>query len=246
MSTPAEADPSLPFDPTRWDLVRLVASEDPSERARRQAAHALNDLCRIYRTPILAYVRRWTASEQDAEDIAQEFFARRVSADLLANADAAKGRLRSLLLTVLKNFMRDLADRERAQKRGGKIKFVSFEEAGLCAGELVAHDRVFDLCWATMVTERALSALRRHYVAREEADTYDALVPFLCEALTGARASTAAARLRVTRNALQVRLTRLRASYAQFVRQELGRTVSTPDQIEPETRYLLDVLAGAR
>src|SRR3954471_182122 len=101
-------DPPV-FATTQWDLIRLAGSGDPSESARRHAARALNDLCRIYRAPILAYLKCRLISQQDAEDLAQAFCAERISPALLANAAAEKGRFRSLLLIALKNFVHDWA-----------------------------------------------------------------------------------------------------------------------------------------
>jgi hypothetical protein len=68
-------------------------------------------------------------------------------------------------------------------------------------------------------------------------------VPFICETGDAAELLAAAEKLGISVNALHVRLSRFRALYAKYVRQELARTVSSPEQIEPEIRYLLDVLS---
>ena len=238
-------DPAgLAFDPTRWDLVRLASNEDPSEQGRRQAAHALNDLCRIYHAPILAYLSRRARTPQDAEDLAQEFFARRISPEMLATADAEKGRFRALLLATLKNFVRDHADHHRAKKRGGHIKFVPLQE-GLARGDepSTLDDHCFDASWANTVVERALARLRRSFKLRGETNSYDVLVPFIGDRGEGTELHHAAKRLGISLNALQIRLSRFRSAYAKYVREELARTVASPAEVEPEIRYLLEVLA---
>jgi DNA-directed RNA polymerase specialized sigma24 family protein len=56
------------FQTTRWSLI--VAAGGTPELARP----ALEQLCRIYRPPVLAYIRR--SGHADAEDLAQAFFLR--------------------------------------------------------------------------------------------------------------------------------------------------------------------------
>ena len=85
----------LMFERTRWDLIQLVAGENSAEYEKRQAASALNQLWEIYRSPILAYFTRCTATPQDAEDLTQDFLSRRIGPDLFAKAAAEKGRFRA-------------------------------------------------------------------------------------------------------------------------------------------------------
>ncbi len=57
------------FATTQWSLV-LAAREG------EHAAAALAELCRRYREPVIAYLRRSGQSGADAEDLAQGFFVR--------------------------------------------------------------------------------------------------------------------------------------------------------------------------
>ena len=248
VSPPASTEvDGLVFDHTRWDLIRLAADEDPADYARRQATRALNQLCEIYRGPVLAYLARRTVTPQDAEDLTQEFLARRIGPELFANTAAEKGRFRAWLLASLKNFVRDCSDRARAEKRGGHIEFVPLHAAAEASGDAHASDDLwFDACWAKTVVDRALERMRREFTARGEGNTYTRLLPFICERGEGEALSAAAAELGISLNALHIRLSRFRATYARYVRQELARTVTTPEEIEPEIRYLLDVLSSCR
>lgn len=237
----------LAFELTRWDLIRLARDEDPADYARRQSARALNQLCEIYRAPVLAYLARRAVTPHDAEDLAQEFFTQRICPELFANATAHKGRFRALLLVSLKNFVRDQLDRERAEKRGGKVQFVPLEEAdGSCSDAGAADDVCFDACWAKTVVDRAHAQLRRTFGERGDATTFEVLVRFIGDPAGGADVHEAARRLGITVNALHVRVSRLRTLYARCVRDELARTVASADEIEPEIRYLLEVLAASR
>jgi RNA polymerase sigma-70 factor (ECF subfamily) len=146
----------LLFERTRWDLIQLVAGENAAEYEQRQAARALNQLCEIYRTPILAYFTRATASPHDAEDLTQDFLSRRTGPELFANTAADRGRFRAWLLVSLKNFWRDRTDRDRAVKRGGNVEFVPLQEGVASSGGSVASDDVwFDACWAKALVDRS-------------------------------------------------------------------------------------------
>src|SRR5215210_5880124 len=102
------------FPTTRWTLV--VAAADLQ---RKDARSALVSLCEIYWYPLYAYVRRRGYPADQAQDLTQEFFVRILDGRYLDRADADKGRFRAFLLTSLKFFLADEADRHRAQKRGG-------------------------------------------------------------------------------------------------------------------------------
>ena len=102
------------FPTTRWTLV--VAAGDPQ---RKEARSALVSLCEGYWYPLYAYVRRRGYPADQAQDLTQEFFIRVLEGRYLDRADPEKGRFRAFILTSLKFFLADEADRNRAQKRGG-------------------------------------------------------------------------------------------------------------------------------
>ena len=54
------------FQTTRWSLIATAARESPS-----LAREALEQLCRAYRPPVVAYLRRDGHAPADAEDLAQ-------------------------------------------------------------------------------------------------------------------------------------------------------------------------------
>jgi len=60
-------------------------------------------------------------------DLTQDFFA--VVLEVLAGEGGPwRGRFRSLLLRALSNFLNDASDRRRSRKRGGDIKFISWDD----------------------------------------------------------------------------------------------------------------------
>ena len=85
------------FQTTRWSLVQRANGDIDDE-----AVHALAALCDSYWYPIYAYIRRSGHSAHDAEDLTQGFFAKLLEKGTLTHADPAKGRLRTFLLTCVR------------------------------------------------------------------------------------------------------------------------------------------------
>ena len=151
------------FPTTRWTLV--VAAGD---RYRGEAQSALVSLCENYWYPLYAYLRRRGYPADQAQDLTQAFFMRVLEGRYLDRADPEKGRFRSFLLTSLKFFVADEADRDRAQKRGGgavlPLEFVSGENR---YQREPSHDetpeRIFERRWAISVLERVVERLRNEF-----------------------------------------------------------------------------------
>src|SRR3546814_12670388 len=83
------------FQTTRWSLV--AGTRTDSGQARR----ALDELCRLYRPPVLAYLYRHGHAPAEAEDLAQAFFESLLRYHTLGQADPERGRFRVFLLTEI-------------------------------------------------------------------------------------------------------------------------------------------------
>src|SRR5215216_5092903 len=88
------------FLTTRWSVVLAARSV-----ASREAANALESLCRTYWQPLYLYARRHGHSPEDAEDLTQGFFAKLLEKDWLAAVEQERGRFRQFLLMTFKRFM---------------------------------------------------------------------------------------------------------------------------------------------
>ena len=113
------------FLTTRWSVV-LSCSDSATDEDKSQAA--LAELCKIYWRPVFAFICRQGHSVPDAQDLTQEFFAKVLKGRLLQSADRNRGRFRSLLLTALQRFLHDQVDKHQARKRGGDVRFVSWDD----------------------------------------------------------------------------------------------------------------------
>jgi RNA polymerase sigma-70 factor (ECF subfamily) len=111
------------FQTTHWSIVLAAAAEDSPGRAE-----ALEELCRAYWYPLYAFVRQRGHTAEDAQDLIQEFLARLLEKEWLANLQPCDGRFRSFLLTALKRFLITEYDRTVAAKRGGGRYILSLDQ----------------------------------------------------------------------------------------------------------------------
>ena len=240
---PAEGAGS--FHTTHWTVVlRAAQSQAPGGEA------ALAELCRLYWYPLYAFARRRRHSPDDAQDLTQSFFLHLLKHRALTGVDPLKGKFRSFLLTSFQNHLSDAGDRARRLKRGGDKQFVELdaEEAEkryrLEPVEILTAEKIFDARWAMTVLGEGLKRLREEYVASGKASTFEALRVFLDPDNIMAPPSydEVANRLQVTTTAIKTLIHRLRRRYAALLREEVGRTVSDPAEIEAEIHALCEAL----
>jgi DNA-directed RNA polymerase specialized sigma24 family protein len=115
--------PGGKFPATCWSAVLAARSEDAAERNR-----ALGTITDSYWKPIYKYFRiRWGKPNEDAKDLTQEFFARLIEKDFLADFDPAKAKLRTFLRVCADRFASNDAKAARRLKRGGGAAHVSLD-----------------------------------------------------------------------------------------------------------------------
>src|SRR6202011_1491016 len=114
------------FVTTRWSLLRQRFTPVPG--APSKVDPGLAQLCQIYWRPIFTFIYRRGYSAPDAQDLTQDFFLMIMEGNLLQSADPNRGRFRSLLLKSLTNFLIDAVAKQRRHKRGGKLRFISWDK----------------------------------------------------------------------------------------------------------------------
>jgi RNA polymerase sigma-70 factor (ECF subfamily) len=246
-ATPASANQ---FATTHWSVV---LGAGPA-RSKHQGSGALTQLCQIYWRPIFAFICRRGYPVSDAQDLTQDFFVMVLEGNLLKLADPSRGRFRSLLLKSLKNFLVDAAEKRRAEKRGGKINFVSWDDWMAEAPsqlsipvrtlESLSPERVFDLRWAATVVERALRRLREECESRGRRRLFDLINSYLIADRADVSYSNIAKKLAVTETEVKRLLHRMRQRYRELLRDEVAQTVERPADVDEEIRYLCLVLAA--
>jgi DNA-directed RNA polymerase specialized sigma24 family protein len=238
------------FATTRWSLILSCANFDTT----KENAHlALAELCQIYWRPIFAFVCRRGYSSSDAQDLTQDFFLMILEGDLLTLADPDRGRFRSLLLKALQNFLTDNRDRCKAEKRGGGKQFVPWND---WMAEAPSHfstsirdlqkwpaEKIFDLRWATTVTEQALRRLADECENFGRRRMFSVLSKYLTSDRSDVSYANLSVSLGVPKSSIKRLLHHLRARYRIILREEVSQTVEKAEDVDDEIRYLCAVLA---
>ncbi len=244
-SEPESAAGPRHFATTHWSIV-LAAREEGTT----QAQEALAWLCEAYWYPLYAYIRRAGHSAHAAQDLTQDFFTRLLERDFLADVDPARGRFRSFLLASCRHFLANEHDRERAQKRGGGRRLLSFHSPDAetrYSREPVDNftpDRLFERRWALTLLDRVLQRLQDEFRARGKAEQFDVLRLYLIGDQSAPTHAQAARKLGTTPGAIKVLIHRLRQRYRELLRAEIAPTVETPEQVDEEIRQLFNALAS--
>lgn len=126
------------FPTTIWDVVHAAGDRDPT---------ALDQIATEYRAPVEAFIRSRGISAEQAEDLCQDVFVRVLAGNVLAKADEAKGRFRSLLCTVTIRVIQDWNRRRR--------DLPSHDT------DIAAPTADFDRAWVVHLTERAFRVLKQ-------------------------------------------------------------------------------------
>src|SRR5205807_10507266 len=123
----------------------------------------LKVLCAFYWWPLYGFVRRNGYNPEEAQDLAQGFFALLLGRRDFDAVRQEKGRLRSYLLASLKNFLAKAHRRAMTIKRGKGRPLVPLEEllvrerADLEPADTLSADRIYERRWALTLLEQVLA-----------------------------------------------------------------------------------------
>jgi RNA polymerase sigma factor (sigma-70 family) len=232
------------FATTHWSVVLAARQGDEPT-----ASQALEKLCRSYWAPLYAFIRRRGHSVEQAQDLTQEFFARLLEHQNLATIAPEKGRFRSFLLSVLKNFLINEWHREQCQKRGGGQAVISLDAEAVEARyqiELIdpaTPENAFERHWAFTVLDQTMDRLRDEYGRAGKSEVFDLLKETLSGEKRASPRAELAARCGISVGAVDVAVHRLRRRYGELLREEIAHTVQDPQEVDDEIRHLKAVLA---
>jgi RNA polymerase sigma factor (sigma-70 family) len=232
------------FPVTRWTVV-LAASGTPSP----ESAAALERLCSSYWYPLYAFVRRSGHLPPEAEDLTQEFFARLLEHNWIAQADRHKGRFRSFLLMAMKRFLANEWKKAKTLKRGGQVRFVPLQlEAAETRytrepADTRTPEQLFEKQWALTLLESVLSRLREDYGREGKGALFHALEPCLVGSRDTQPYAALGAELGMTEGAARVAVCRLRERYRECLKAAIAHTVASAAEVDEELRHLLRVMA---
>jgi RNA polymerase sigma-70 factor (ECF subfamily) len=214
------------------------------------AHDALAQLCKSYWYPLYAYARRGGCSPHDAQDLTQEFFARLLAGNWVAEADRQRGRFRSFLLSAMKHFMANEWHKAQAQKRGGGQPILSLDDDSaehryrLEPAEKATPESLFERGWALTLLDGVLARLEDEYRRTGKLAWLETIRPSLTTDREAIDYTAVAHKLGMTETAARVAVHRLRQRYRQLIRAEVASTVASPEEVEAEMRHLFQALTN--
>lgn len=232
------------FVTTHWSLV-LNAAKGDSTTSR----DALAELCAVYWYPLYAYVRRLGRSPEDSMDMVQGFFARVLKSEWLKSASPDRGKFRSWLLASLQHHLADERDHAKAKKRGSGDAPVSLDALdgesrySLEPRESMTPEKLYDRRWALIVLDRVLNRLKKEHESEGKSSQFEVLQQTLPGGSGDRSYAEIAKHLNITEGGVKAAVHRLRERYRIILRDEIARTVVSPDQIDEEIHQLMDALA---
>jgi RNA polymerase sigma factor (sigma-70 family) len=230
------------FTTTHWSVVLEAQGESPA------AQEALEKLCRTYWRPVYSFIRREGIGPEEAEDLTQDFFAMLLKRRNFDDVRKERGRLRSYLLTSLKNFLVSEHRRAVTVKRGKGQNPVPLEEItgakrrDLEPAEHLTPERIYERRWALTLMEQVLRRLKDEYDTAGNVELFDSLKQLLADEIEAPSRAEIAASLGMTENAVRQALHRLRRRYQLLLREEISHTVAVASDVEDELRHLIAVL----
>ena len=232
------------FATTHWSVVL-----EAGRRQRPQAAEALEKLCRLYWYPLYAYTRRRGYRPEDAQDLTQAFFAHLLSKDFLRGVGPEKGRFRSFLLACLKHFLADEWEKAHTAKRACArleipLDWSQAEDRYRLEPLVEANpENLYERRWAIGLLDHALDQLRAEAETAGKKAVFNQLHCCLLGERTAETYAQLGERLGLSESAVKVTVHRLRQRYGELLREQIAHTVTSPDEIEEEMRYLFEVVS---
>jgi len=247
----SKADSSTPragrFLTTCW--TEVIAARGDSTESRE----ALGQLCDHYYQPVIAYLRHaGHSANEEARELAHDFFADLLKGHRLDHLERERGRFRSYLLGALKHFLSHHRARRDAEKRGGKAASFSLNETGveqregaaLADAHALPPDDCFDRQWAVTVLDRALSAVEADCERQGRNGYFQHLAPWLTGEAGHGDQLALAKQFGIPANTLKSTISRLRSRFRKAVKTEIARTLNDPGDIDNEMAALFAALGG--
>jgi RNA polymerase sigma factor (sigma-70 family) len=231
------------FVTTRW--TRVVAAGGSGATAEA----ALSELCEQYYQPVVSFLRCTGNPEDQARELAHEFFAKLLANPALGKADPGRGRFRSYLLAAVKHFVSDKRAKARAAKRGGDREHVELRPAtdtspGIDPPDdsLRSPEREFDRQWALSLLAQALDQLEAEHAACARSELFETLKPWLTGDAESVSQRQVAEQLGMNEGAVKVAIHRLRKRFRELVKTAVAQTLPDSENVDEELGHLISAM----
>jgi RNA polymerase sigma-70 factor (ECF subfamily) len=220
------------FPETFWTLIQKAKQKDPQ---------AMNEIVRIYRPPIVNFLRYKGVSEHDADDLAQEVFLAICQDKFLSKLDKCKGKFRSVLCAVTVNILK-MRQRDQGRiKRGGggkKVAIGSDEQDGMI-DDVIARtpspEQQFTAEWIQTLVNRAVDKLRNQ--GGKLGPVYHKV--FLMHKMDGASHVEIAKALKMKESDVNNYVHAAKKKLREFIEEEIRTYCSSQEEYELEVGELL-------
>lgn len=227
------------YSSTTWSVVIAAGKGDDGGKA-------IERLCRKHWRPIYVFARRSGLSPSDAEDATQEFFMEFLEREWLKQADPTRGRFRTFLFTLLKNFLSNRRRVANAAKRGGAATFLSLDEA-VGERELTSLSERFtdpaaayEAAWWNGLLEAAWVRLAQEQSESGKAGIFEALRRFVTQAPAQGDYQRLSDQLGMKKGQVALLVHRLNRRFAELIRAEVADTLVDRSDLDAELRFLCE------
>jgi DNA-directed RNA polymerase specialized sigma24 family protein len=115
--------PNYRFPVTNHSAIIAARSDDHEVRQR-----ALETILATYWKPAYKYIRiKWSAPNEEAKDLTQDFFANAIEKNHFSTYDSTKATFRTFFRICLDRFLANHRKSEQRLKRGGSISHFSLD-----------------------------------------------------------------------------------------------------------------------
>ena len=236
------------FRTTRWSDVHKVKTHD---KERRRAG--INNLIKKYWKPVYCYLKRKGYPNEAAKDLTQGFFHEIVlGRDLIQQADEAKGKFRTFLLTALDRYVTSIYRKETAKKRLPENGLAQLKDDTLLnlssAQSEKTPEQVFHYTWATDLLDEVLAKVRKECCSTGKTIHWEVFrVKVLAPILDNAEVPSLAElrkkySIESERKASNMAIT-VKRRFAKVLRHHLRQFVQSDSEVEDEFRELVEILS---
>lgn len=197
--------------PTTITNIWLAAQQDDADAIAR--------LYGIYYMPVLAFLKKgW--HEEDARDLAQEFFTKFLAKKWIKNFDCEKGRFRTFLCTCLTRFVRDELDRRQTK----------FERSFGSLGDFLepqndeTPEMAFHRTWAEMLLEAVKTRFSQETSEEDRSVEYEIFALYYYpETMERPTCAQIADKLGITAKTMEYRMSKIKMRYKRILWEEIRK-----------------------
>jgi len=241
--------PDGAFRTTQW--TQLLDARTLDEGRRRDALGAV--MARYWK-PVYVYLRRKGRSNEAAKDLTQGFFEQVVlGRELVQQADQAKGRFRTFLMTALDRYVTSVHRAETARKRapaGGMVHLDGVEAPErLEPSHHATAEEAFAYSWASELLDEVLEAVAADCRRAGQQTHWQVFFATVVQPIqTGEPAPTMADLcrqfgIRSEAKASNMNVT-VKRRFKAVLRARVRPHVEADDQVDQEIRELMAILAS--